>query len=147
MLKFTKKTLISLLTTVTVAVSVITGCSSNQTVNQEQDKQEQDTVKIGYTNILSMAPAVIAEKQKLMEKQGIKAEFYQFANGPDLNKALSSGKLDIAYTGIPVVVNWASRGADIKVIAKVGDGEFGLLAKEDSTITQPSDLEGKKSGF
>lgn len=144
MIIFTKKKLLAIAT----AAFMISGCSSNEGAsNQATADQTQETVRIGYPNILSVAPAIIAEKQKLMEEQGIKAEFYQFANGPDLNKALASGKLDIAYTGIPVVVNWASKGSDISVIAKVGDGEFGLIAKEDSSITQASDLESKKIGF
>ncbi|OLN22176.1 hypothetical protein BTO30_10510 [Domibacillus antri] len=144
MLTFTKKKLAA----VAAAVLMMGGCSSNQAAPEPAAAdQAQQTIKIGYPNILSMAPAIIAEKQKLMEEQGLHAEFYQFANGPDLNKALSSGKLDVAYTGIPVVVNWASRGADISVIAKVGEGEFGLLTKGDAEITGPLDLKGKKVGF
>ncbi|WP_424768248.1 ABC transporter substrate-binding protein [Paenibacillus sp. sgz302251] len=143
MLKKIKIPFVSLLTIVILFVFMIAGCSSKQSVAPKQN----EVIRIGYINLISMAPAIIAEKQNLMQKQGIKAEFYSFGNGPDLNKALTSGKVDFAYTGIPVAVNWASRGADIEVIAKVGDGKFGLLTKDNPTTSQTFDLKGKKIGF
>lgn len=157
MLTLFKKSFVSVLSLVILTVLALTGCGTNQSVSPSPNQATESTpaaepaanavIRIGYISIISMAPAIIAEKQKLMEAQGIKAEFYPFANGPDLNKALSSGKLDFAYTGIPVAVNWASRGADIEVIAKVGDGKFGLLAKDNPTNSQAFDFKGKKIGF
>ncbi|TWI54689.1 ABC transporter substrate-binding protein [Halalkalibacter nanhaiisediminis] len=152
MFTFTKKRFAILFSIITVAALIMTGCGTNQSATNQTAKEEagqepkQDVIKIGYPTILAMAPAIIAEKKKMMEEQGLEAEYYEFANGPDLNKALSAGELDFAYTGIPVVVNWASRGAEIEVISKVGDGEFGLITKEDSQVTEPNDLAGKTIG-
>jgi len=122
------------------------GSDSEQTGEEEGAKGGNETIRIGYVNILSNAPAVVAQNKKLMEEQGLTGEFYSFANGPDLYKALSSGKLDIAYAGVPAAVNWAARGADMKAIAKVSDGKFGLMVGGDSGIQQPADLKGKKIG-
>jgi NitT/TauT family transport system substrate-binding protein len=114
--------------------------------NQEAEEDSKEKIRIGYVNILSLAPAIIAENQQLMEEQGLESEFYSFSNGPDLYKALSSGKLDMAYAGVPPAVNWVSRGAEVKAIAKVSDGKFGLLTKPDAGIEEPADLKGKKIG-
>lgn len=54
--------------------------------------------------------------------------------------------MDIAYAGIPAAVNWGSRGANVKVIAKVDAGKFGLLVRPGSGIEDPAALKGKKLG-
>lgn len=107
---------------------------------------QKQEVRVGYVSILSMAPAIIGNEKGLFDQQGIKATFFPFANGADIYKALASGKLDVAYAGVPAAVNWASRGAKIHAIAKVDDGKFGILARADSSISQPSDLKEKKLG-
>jgi NitT/TauT family transport system substrate-binding protein len=140
-----KKRLLAISSALILVVGLLAGCGAieeEETASQE----EKETIKIGYVNILSMASAIIAEKQGLISKQGLESEFYSFANGADLYKALASGKLDIAFAGVPPTVNWASRGAEIKAIAKVGDGKFGLMTPAESAISQASDLKGKKLG-
>lgn len=139
-----------------LAAALTAGCGSTSATKQPaaaadkgqgaaQTAQVQD-IKVGYVNLIAAAPAIIAKEKKLLDKQGLKAEFFSFANGPDLYKALSSGKLDVAYAGMPAAVNWGSRGAEFKVIAKVDDGKNGLFTKESSGIKQVADLKGKKLG-
>lgn len=135
-----------------LAVALTAGCTnkesedtSDQGQNGAQTQQLQE-IKVGYVNLLAASPAIIAKEKKLFDNQGLKAEFFSFANGPDLYKALSSGKLDVAYAGMPAAVNWGSRGAEFKVIAKVDEGKNGLLTKETSGIKQAADLKGKKLG-
>ncbi|OMP68228.1 ABC transporter substrate-binding protein [Domibacillus epiphyticus] len=125
---------------------ILAGCGSTSEKDQTAEETSGETIRIGYVNILSNAPAVVAENKKLIDEQGLKSEFYSFSNGPDLYKALSSGKLDIAYAGVPAAVNWVSRGAEIKAIAKVSDGKFGLMVNPDSGIESVEDLKGKKIG-
>lgn len=152
--KSTLKRKIGRITTLSLIIlTIITGCGGANSVNQGSEKvpganaaKDNPTIKIGYVSILSMAPAIIAKEQKLMEKSGLNAEYYSFANGPDLYKAFASGKLDFAYAGVPAGINWASRGAKIKAIAKVGDGKFGLMTASNSAITNAADLKGKKLG-
>lgn len=128
------------------------GCGSSDTnksdvsADQGQDGAQTQEIKVGYVNLIGAAPAIIAKEKKMFDKQGLKAEFFSFANGPDLYKALSSGKLDVAYAGMPAAVNWGSRGAEFKVIAKVNEGKNGLFTKETSGITETADLKGKKIG-
>lgn len=123
---------------IAVMAMVMSGCSAGS--------QKKEVVRVGYVNILSMAPAVVAKEKGFFDKQGLQTKFYSFANGPALYKALSAGKLDIGYAGTPPAVNWFSRGAKFKVVAKVDNGKFGLLTKPGSGVTQPSDLKGKKIG-
>ncbi len=130
-------------------VLVLTACGTtkqgNQSTHSNSKKASQD-IKIGYVNLLSMAPAIIAQQKGLMEKQGLKSQYFSFGNGPDLYKALASGKVDIAYAGVPAGVNWASRGAKVKAIAKVDNGKFGLIAGPKSGIQKATDIKGKKLG-
>jgi NitT/TauT family transport system substrate-binding protein len=140
-----RKNIFRVLMILTIFTVILAGCGSNSDTNQAEEGSDQ-TIRIGYVNILSNAPAVIAKNEKLIDKQGLKSEFYSFSNGPDLYKALSSGKLDVAYAGVPAAVNWASRGAEIKAIAKVSDGKFGLMVNPDSGIKNVEDLKGKKIG-
>jgi NitT/TauT family transport system substrate-binding protein len=122
-----------------------TAKQGDQSTSAQSNKASQE-IKIGYVNILSMAPAIIAQKKGLMEKQGLKSQYFSFGNGPDLYKALASGKVDVAYAGVPAGVNWASRGANVKAIAKVDNGKFGLIAGPKSGIQNANDLKGKKLG-
>ncbi|OAB43906.1 ABC transporter substrate-binding protein [Paenibacillus antarcticus] len=147
--------LFSMLGSLVLAVVITSGCGNSNTNKQAEviDKSQEGTqtqqiqeIKVGYVNLIAAAPAIIAKEKKLLDKQGLKAEFFSFKNGPDLYKALSSGKLDIAYAGMPAAVNWGSRGAEFTIIAKVDQGKNGLFTKESSGITQAADLKGKKLG-
>jgi NitT/TauT family transport system substrate-binding protein len=142
-----KKRIVSLLIILTIFSMALSGCGTDQAEEGKgATKTSTDKIRIGYVNILSLAPAIIAEQQELIDEQGMESEFYSFSNGPDLYKALSSGKLDVAYAGVPAGVNWVSRGAEIKAIAKVSEGKFGLMTKSGSGIESASDLKGKKVG-
>lgn len=135
-----------------LAAALTAGCGSKDASSSPEAKTDTGTqakaqeIKVGYVNLIAAAPAIIAKEKDLLGKQGLKAEFFSFANGPDLYKALSSGKLDVAYAGMPAAVNWGSRGAEFTIIAKVDDGKNGVLTKGESGIQQPSDLKGKKIG-
>ena len=147
--------LFSMLGCLVLVAALTSGCGNSDTNKQaevankgqegEQTQQVQE-IKVGYVNLIAAAPAIIAKEKKILDKQGLKAEFFSFKNGPDLYKALSSGKLDIAYAGMPAAVNWGSRGAEFKIIAKVDQGKNGLFTKESSGITEAADLKGKKLG-
>jgi NitT/TauT family transport system substrate-binding protein len=151
-MKFAHRRVLGMAGALLLTASLLAGCGAGKTDNKSGEaastpKQEQgQTIKIGYVNLIAAAPAIIAKEKGLIDKQGLKAEFFSFSNGPDLYKALSSGKLDVAYAGMPAAVNWASRGAQFKVIAKVDDGKFGVMTKDASGIQQAADLKGKKLG-
>lgn len=146
----------SMLGSLMLVVTLTVGCGSSNTNQQTEatgdqgqdgvQTQQVQNIKVGYVNLIAAAPAIIAKEKKLLEEQGLKAEFFSFKNGPDLYKALSSGKLDVAYAGMPAAVNWGSRGAEFKIIAKVDEGKNGLLTKESSGISLTADLKGKKLG-
>lgn len=151
-IQFARRRVLSVVGAIMLSASLLAGCGAGQADNKAGEaasgstQEQAQSIKIGYVNIIAAAPAIIAKEKGLIDKQGLKAEFFSFANGPDLYKALSSGKLDVAYAGIPAAVNWASRGAQFKVIAKVDDGKFGLLTKDGSGINEAADLKGKKLG-
>ncbi|TKD71845.1 ABC transporter substrate-binding protein [Pseudalkalibacillus hwajinpoensis] len=130
---------------------LLSACGGNSTSskssNESSDKPE---LNIGYVSILANAPGIVADKEGFFDEK-LQAETYGFNSGPELYQALASGDLDIAYAGVPALVNWSSRGLPVKVIAKVNEGKVGVVVNSNSDITSVSQLKneviaGVKSG-
>lgn len=101
------------------------------------------TVRVGYVKVLGLAPAFIAKDEGFFKQEGINAEFFGFATGPDLYKALAANQLDIGFAGIPQAVAWAARGMRIKVIAQVSSGHFGLVTYPGAKARTVAGFRGK----
>lgn len=133
----------------TIAISAISaialaGCGQNSNTNQGNASTSQgNTIRIGYVKILAEAPAIVGKDEGIFKKDGLNAKFYSFSNGPALYKAMAAKQIDIGYAGVPQAVAWASRGMNLKVIAKVEDGKFGLIAKKTAPEQTVKDFRGK----
>ncbi|MCF8567291.1 ABC transporter substrate-binding protein [Alicyclobacillus tolerans] len=139
-MKRSKKTILSLTSIALFSMAGVSGCGQNPA----QSKAAGDpVVHIGYVKILGEAPAIIGKDEGIFKKDGINAQFYAFANGPDLYKAMASQQIDIGYAGIPQAVAWGSRGMQIKVIANVESGQFGLVTKSNAPEKTVADFRGK----
>jgi NitT/TauT family transport system substrate-binding protein len=103
----------------------------------------QSTVRVGYVKVLGLAPAFIAKDEKFFGQNGIHAEFFGFATGPDLYKALAANQLDIGFAGIPQAVAWAARGMRIQVVAQVSSGHFGLVTYPGAKEKTVAEFRGK----
>ncbi len=139
-----KNRIAATLSMIAVSLSILAGCGQNSSqASQGGATKADNTVRIGYVKILGEAPAIIGQEEGIFQKDGLNAKFFAFSDGPSLYKALASKQIDIGYAGIPQAVAWASRGMDIKVVAKVENGKFGLIAKRTAPEQKVADFRGK----
>ncbi|WP_283152566.1 MULTISPECIES: ABC transporter substrate-binding protein [Bacillales] len=126
-----------------VAVFVLSACSNTENSSSTSSEDgEKPQLNIGYVSILANAPGIVADKNGAFNEK-LTAETYGFNSGPELYQALASGDLDVAYAGIPALVNWSSRGLPVKVISKVSEGKVGVVVNKDSGITSVKELKGQ----
>lgn len=137
-----------LVSIIMITIVALAGCvnSDPSTTDTKTDGQEiKPSLRIGYVTILANAPGIVADKKGFFnEKLNVKT--YGFDSGPALYQALAAGELDVAYAGVPAMVNWASRGLPVKVIGKVSDGKIGVIAPHDTDLEKVADLKGKVMG-
>ncbi|MBB4112828.1 NitT/TauT family transport system substrate-binding protein [Rhizobium sp. BK226] len=101
-------------------------------------------LRIGWVQAMANAPALIAEEKGYFRDEGLKVELKGFGDGPIIQQAVAGGEIDVAYIGAPPVYQWAARGLDAKIIAKVSYGQAAVIAKADGPIHALSDLKGKR---
>jgi len=97
-------------------------------------------------------PTIIAEtaiRQKLFEKEGIKAELTIYRSGAEGFEALAAGAADIVMNSSMSVAGGLKRGVNARCVANAANGYYGwqLVVKTDSPIKSPADLAGKKVGI
>lgn len=101
-------------------------------------------LRIGYVAALGNAPALIAQQQGYYARQGLSSTLTPFNDGPLIQQAVASGQLDVAYVGAPPVYQWYARGLDMRIVAKVNEGQAALVAKTGVPIQKLADLKGHK---
>jgi len=103
-----------------------------------------EPVRIGWVYAMANAPVLIAQADGHFEAQGLDVTLESFTSGPLIRKGLSEGSLDMAYIGVPPIVHWVAKGAELVIVAKVNYGQASLLARRDAGISHVSDLAGRR---
>src|SRR5215468_1735508 len=85
-------------------------------------------------------PTIIAEtalRQKLFDKEGIKAELTIYRSGGETFEAAAAGAADLQLNSVPLVAAGRKKGVLTKAVAGAALGYFGwyLMVKTDSKIT------------
>ncbi len=111
----------------------------------------QQTVRIALPT-KTYFPTIIAEtavRQKLFEKEGIKAELTVYRGGAEAFEAVAAGAADITLGSCAIVAAGINKGVKTKAISGSGLGYNGwfLMVKADSKIQNVSELAGKKVGI
>lgn len=106
-----------------------------------------DTVRIGLPT-KTYWPTTIAEtavRQKLFEKEGIKAELTIYRGGAETFEAMAAGAADVILDATSLVSAGRKKGVNSKVLANAAMGYYGwqLMTLSKSTLGVP-DLKGKK---
>jgi NitT/TauT family transport system substrate-binding protein len=109
--------------------------------------QAADTVRIGLPT-KTYWPTTIAEtavRQKLFEKEGIKAELTIYRGGAETFEAMAAGAADVILDATSLVSAGRKKGVNSKVLASAATGYYGwqLMTLSKSTLGV-SDLKGKK---
>jgi len=113
--------------------------------------QAQDTISIGLPT-KTYYPTIIAEtavRQKLFEKEGIKAELTIYRSGAETFEAMAAGAADLQLNSAALIAAGRKKGVMTKAVGGAALGYYGwyMMVKTDSKITQISELEGKKIGI
>jgi len=109
--------------------------------------QAADTVRIGLPT-KTYWPTTIAEtavRQKLFDKEGIKAELTIYRGGAETFEAMAAGAADVILDATSLVSAGRTKGVNSKVVANAAMGYFGwqLMTLSKSTLGV-ADLKGKK---
>jgi NitT/TauT family transport system substrate-binding protein len=111
----------------------------------------QETVRIALPT-KTYFPTIIAEtalRQKLFEKEGLKAELTVYRGGAEAFEAVAAGAADITLGSCAIVAAGINKGVKTKAISGSGLGYNGwyLMVKADSKINSVAELAGKKVGI
>ena len=109
--------------------------------------QAADTVRIGLPT-KTYWPTTIAEtavRQKLFDKEGIKAELTIYRGGAETFEAMAAGAADVILDATSLVSAGRTKGVNSKVVANAAMGYYGwqLMTLAKSTLGV-ADLKGKK---
>ena len=97
-------------------------------------------------------PTIIAEtalRQKLFEKEGVKAELTIYRGGAEGYEAMAAGAADVILNSASSVAAGIKKGVMAKNVAGAALGYYGwhLVVKTDSPIKDVKELAGKKVGI
>jgi NitT/TauT family transport system substrate-binding protein len=111
----------------------------------------QDVVRIGLPT-KTYYPTIIAEtalRQKLFEKEGIRAELTIYRSGAETFEAMAAGAADLQLNSAALIAAGRRKGVDTKAVAGAALGYYGwyLMVRADSKIASLAELEGKKVGI
>jgi NitT/TauT family transport system substrate-binding protein len=111
----------------------------------------QDTVQIGLPTKVYW-PTIVAEtalRQKLFDKEGIKAELTIYRSGGEAFEGLAAGAADLILDPPSLVATGLHKGIRSKIVAGASLGYYGwrLMVKTDSKVAAVTELEGSKIGI
>lgn len=113
--------------------------------------QSGNVIRIGLPT-KTYWPTIIAEtalRQKMFEKEGIKAELTIYRSGAEGFEAIAAGAADLILNSSSSVAAGLKKGVNVRCVANGANGYYGwyLVVKNDSPITKLSELAGKKVGI
>ncbi len=97
-------------------------------------------------------PTIVCEtalRQKLFEKEGIKAELTIYRSGAEGFEAIAAGATDLILNSSSSVAGGLLKGVNVRCVANGANGYYGwyLVVKTDSPINSLPELAGKKVGI
>jgi NitT/TauT family transport system substrate-binding protein len=113
--------------------------------------QGAETVRIGVPT-KTYWPTIVAEtalRQKLFDKEGIKAELTVYRSGAEGFEALAAGAADLILNSSSSVAAGLRKGVNARCVANGANGYYGwyLIVKTDSPLRDVKELAGKKVGI
>jgi len=113
--------------------------------------QSADTIRIGVPT-RTYWPTIVCEtaiRQKLFEKEGIKADLTIYRSGAEGFEAIAAGAADLILNSSSSVAAGLRKGVNARCVANGVNGYYGwyLVVKTDSPVKQVSELAGKKVGI
>ncbi|TYB47231.1 ABC transporter substrate-binding protein [Nonomuraea sp. PA05] len=133
-----------------VAALLLTACGGGGNSVQRTNGPEKAEIRIGMLPLPEVAPIQIAIDKGYFAAEGLKVETELISGGAAAMPDLVSGKLDVLHSNyVSALLASASGTVKVKI---VGDayaaqpGNFLLMTKKGSPITQVADLKGRTVG-
>ena len=131
--------------------SLLIGAAATAVMPRAVFGQSSNVVRIGVPT-KTYWPTIIAEtaiRQKLFEKEGIKAELTIYRSGAEGFEAIAAGAADLVLNSSSSVAAGLKKGVNVRCVANAANGYYGwyLVVKHGSPITKVSELAGKKVGI
>src|SRR5262245_6286802 len=113
--------------------------------------QGAETIRIGVPT-RTYWPTIVCEtaiRQKLFDKEGIKADLTIYRSGAEGFEALAAGAADLVLNSSSSVAAGLRKGVSVRCVANGANGYYGwyLVVKTDSPIKDFKELAGKKVGI
>src|SRR5215469_18689029 len=107
-----------------------------------------EKLKVGKAvpEAFSFVPLDIGMKKGFFQKYGIEAESVAFAGDAKMQQAMASNSIDLALGSGPAMA-FIMKGSPVKAIAAMAGPPLLLtlvVRKDDTTISSPADLKGKR---
>lgn len=132
----------------TAAVSLLAaGCgSSSGPAGNSTAPAKHVTLRLGYLENITHAPALVAIKEGLFTKSlgnNVTLKLYPYSSGTQEATAILAGQLDAAYVGPnPAIEAWQKSPGLVRVISGVASGGAALVVSK--SITSIAQLKGQK---
>jgi NitT/TauT family transport system substrate-binding protein len=113
--------------------------------------QGADTIRIGVPT-KTYWPTIVSEtalRQKLFDKEGIKAELTIYRSGAEGFEALAAGAADLVLNSSSSVAAGLRKGVNVRCVANGANGYYGwyLVVKTESPVQDFKELAGKRVGI
>lgn len=130
-------------------VATTAACSGSSDSGGAAAGSGPETVTVQVPPITSAAVVYLAQERGLFAAQGLDVEISVGQGGAAIAAALQAGGTDIGLSNYVTMINGMSNGLPVSLITELTRGQpgsFGLVVPENSAITAPADLRGKKIG-
>lgn len=134
-------------------VVLLIACQNNTTIEESPKKEEKPEKTTSFRiaswsqEISEQTNLLVADKKPFFKDEQIDVTFIPGAGGGDAIKSVLAGNADIAFTDAGSFFSALNKGEDLVAIYNIyPQNVFNVVALQDSNITNPADLEGKKIG-
>lgn len=133
----------TVLAAVAVLVATLAGCGTGDDAAAPAAAPGQVELRVGDQKAGSQA---LLKAAGLLDGTPYKITFAQFTSGPPLLEAVNAGAVDIGGVGNTPPIFAAAANSKIKIVAAFKQNVTGaaVIVPENSTLTSPADLKGKK---
>ena len=122
------------------ALLLIAGCG---TASEENKAERLPKLTIGLMPDTDSIPFIIAAERGYFAEEGVEVDLVSFKSAMERDAALQSGNLDGAVSDLLAVIFARSGGFSVHATSYT-DGNYNLIAGNDSGIASVGDLRGKE---
>ncbi|MCD5322829.1 MULTISPECIES: ABC transporter substrate-binding protein [Pontibacillus] len=120
---------------------VLTACGSKSTSGSTPEE-----IVIGYFPNINHVAGMVAEEKDFYEEtlpDGTEVSYKYFPDGSSFMTAIETGEIHGGLVGPGPAMNHFTNGADINIVAAGSTGGTVIMARKDSGINSPEDIQGK----